>query len=133
MKAKILLILLLSMVSGLSGCLRSTDSTEVGVAVKKFSLFGTSGIDQTMYAPGSTYLFFPFISDWYTFDTKLQNLDMVAEASRGDRPYKDELRFKTIDGNDIGLDVIITYRILPDSTGEGAVHPSAYCAERRRA
>jgi regulator of protease activity HflC (stomatin/prohibitin superfamily) len=53
----------------------------------------------------------PFINDWHTFDTKLQNLEMVYERGRGDRRMRDDLLFKTIDGNDISLDVIIAYRI----------------------
>ena len=56
----------------------------------------------------------PFINDWHTFDTKLQNLEMVFEKGRGDRRTRDDLLFKTIDGNDISLDVIIAYRIDPD-------------------
>ena len=31
--------------------------------------------------PGSTYIFLPFINDWHTFDTKLQNLEMVFERA----------------------------------------------------
>ena len=36
---------------------------------------------------------------------------MVYERGRGDRRSRDDLLFKTIDGNDISLDVIIAYRI----------------------
>jgi regulator of protease activity HflC (stomatin/prohibitin superfamily) len=38
---------------------------------------------------------------------------MTAVVNRGGRHGSDDLLFKTIDGNDIGLDVIITYRIDP--------------------
>ena len=41
----------------------------------------------------------------------LQNLEMTFSESRGDRRTQDDLLFKTIDGNDISLDVIIAYRI----------------------
>jgi regulator of protease activity HflC (stomatin/prohibitin superfamily) len=64
-----------------------------------------------VYAQGSTYFFLPFINDWHVFDTKLQNLEMTFSESRGDRKTQDDLLFKTIDGNDISLDVIIAYRI----------------------
>lgn len=99
---------------GISTSVRSTGPTEVGVLVKRWSLFGHSGVQDDYYAPGSTYFVLPFISDWYTFDTKIRNLEMVAERGRGDRAAQDELRFKTVDGNDIGLDVIISYRIIPE-------------------
>jgi len=98
----------------LAGCVpRTTGETEVGVRTKKFSLFGEQGVEDTVYAPGSTYFFLPFINDWHTFDTKLQNLEMTIDRSRGDRRTKDDLLFKTVDGNDISLDVIIVYRIDP--------------------
>ena len=94
-----------------SGCVfYTTGETEVGVRTRKFSLTG-KGVEDKAYAPGSTYIFMPFINDWHTFDTKLQNLEMVYEQARGDRRTRDDLLFKTIDGNDISLDVIIAYRI----------------------
>ncbi|MDD5669492.1 MAG: prohibitin family protein [Candidatus Omnitrophica bacterium] len=91
-----------------------TKSTEVGVRVIKWSPFAKSGVVQQVYAPGVTYFFPPFINEWYTFDTKLQNMEMTA-SERGVRMGKDDLIFKTIDGNDIGLDVIIAYRIDPNN------------------
>ncbi len=115
MKRLTLLIVALVCLQGLSGCvLYSTDSTEVGVRTRKFTLLGQIGVEDKAYAPGSTYIFMPFINDWHTFDTKLQNLEMVSDRSRGDRRSRDDLLFKTIDGNDISLDVIIAYRIDAD-------------------
>ena len=99
---------------GLSGCMRSTGPTEVGVLVRKFALTGKKGVQDEVYAPGSTYFVMPLVTDWYTFDTKIQNLEMTADESRGDRAAPDEVRFKTIDGNDIGLDAIISWRIIPE-------------------
>ncbi len=90
----------------------STGSTAVGVRVVKWSLWGKKGVVQSIYLPGATYFFPPIINDWYTFDTRLQNIEMTA-AIMGQRQDKDDLIFKTIDGNDIGLDVIIAYRIDP--------------------
>ena len=99
----------------LPGCFPySTGPTEVGVRTVKWSLTGKKGVEDTVYAPGSTYFFVPIITDWHTFDTRLQNLEMTEEVSRGDRRTRDDLLFKTIDGNDISLDVIISYRIDPD-------------------
>ncbi len=112
MKRMIFLLLAIAWISGLSGCfLYSTGETEVGVRTKKFTLWGEKGVEDKAYPPGSTYIFMPFINDWHTFDTKLQNLEMVYERGRGDRRSRDDLLFKTIDGNDISLDVIIAYRI----------------------
>lgn len=111
---KLLLIIVLLPSFFLSGCvLNSTGKTEVGVRTVKWSLFGKKGVEDKIYPPGSTNIFLPFINDWHTFDTKLQNLEMTAEVHRGDRSTRDDLLFKTIDGNDISLDVIIAYRIDP--------------------
>ncbi|MBU2101881.1 MAG: prohibitin family protein [Candidatus Omnitrophota bacterium] len=91
----------------------STRSTEVGVRVVKWSpFFVKAGIEQKVYAPGTTYFFLPVVNGWYTFDVKLQNMEMTA-SYRGARKERDDLLFKTIDGNDISLDVIIAYRIDP--------------------
>jgi regulator of protease activity HflC (stomatin/prohibitin superfamily) len=98
----------------LAGCIpHTTGETEVGVRTVKLGLFTKKGVEDKAYAPGSTYWFLPFINDWHTFDTKLQNLEMTLQPTRGDRKVRDDLLFKTIDGNDIGMDVIIAYRLDP--------------------
>jgi len=107
-------ILLIIVALSLQGCIfYSTGETEVGVRTKKLSLFGKKGVESKAYAPGATFVFLPLVNDWHTFDTKLQNLEFTLHRNRGDRSTKDDLLFKTIDGNDISLDVIIVYRIDP--------------------
>ncbi len=89
----------------------STDSTEVGVRTRK--IFG-AGVEQSVYAPGATYFFTPFLSDWAVFDIKLQNLEMSSAQSRGDHAVDDPVEFKTTDGNDIRVNVTIAWRIDPN-------------------
>jgi regulator of protease activity HflC (stomatin/prohibitin superfamily) len=100
---------------GLSACVTGhTGETEVGVLVCKIALGCESkGVQQTIYPPGSTSFFAPFIRDFHTFDTKIQNLEMVAKAKAGDREGVDDLRFKTTDGNDIEMDVTVVWQIDP--------------------
>lgn len=93
--------------------LYTTDKNEVGVRTRKLAIFGKQGVEDKVYPPGSTYFFLPLINDWHTFDTNLQNLEMTLEEGKGDRQARDDLLFKTIDGNDISLDVIIAYQIDP--------------------
>lgn len=88
-----------------------TGPTEVGVRTIKWSPFARRGVQADVYAPGGTYFFAAVLNDWHTFDTKLQNVEMTYDPRRGDRPFRDDLLFKTIDGNDISLDVIVSYRI----------------------
>jgi regulator of protease activity HflC (stomatin/prohibitin superfamily) len=114
-KKLILLTALLFLATMTSGCWpHTTGSTEVGVRTVKLSLFKTRGVEDHYYAPGSTYWFFPLLNDWHTFDMKLQTMEMTFDPRKGDVRARDDLLFKTIDGNDISLDVIIQYRIKPE-------------------
>lgn len=108
------LLFLMGVVS-LGGCVsHSTGETEVGVLVCKVSLgCAHKGVQDQLYPPGSTNFFAPFIRDWYVFDTKVQNLEMVADPRRGDRSDKDDMQFKTTDGNDIAMDVTVAWTIDP--------------------
>jgi regulator of protease activity HflC (stomatin/prohibitin superfamily) len=93
----------------------STTSTQVGVRIVKWSFFEKKGVSEEKYVSGATYFFHPFINDWKTFEIKEQQLEMTLAAKTGTYKSKDDLLFKTIDGNDISLDLIITYKINPDS------------------
>lgn len=91
----------------------ATGPTEVGVRTVKWSLFGSRGVESRVYEPGAVYFFPAVVNDWHTFDTRLVNIEMTNNPRRGDKMYRDDLLFKTIDGNDISLDVIVSYRIDP--------------------
>ncbi len=107
----IFIILLMALIT-VSGCVpHTTGETEVGVRTRKLGFFGEKGVESRVYTPGATYFFLPWVNDWHVFDTKLQNLEMTFSKLRGDRRTQDDLLFKTTDGNDISLDVIIVYRI----------------------
>lgn len=109
-----------------SGCTwHSTDSTEVGVVTRKIGLFGEAGIQPEIYAPGATYFFPALVTDWTTFDVSIQNLSMVRDPTRGDRGNEDDLSFKTIDGNDIRVDVTVVWQIDPKK----AAHILAFVGE----
>jgi regulator of protease activity HflC (stomatin/prohibitin superfamily) len=97
----------------LGGCVsHSTGETEVGVLVCKIGLgCAHKGVQEQLYPPGSTNVFAPFIRDFYTFDTKVQNLEMTASAKNGDRSTRDDLQFKTTDGNDISMDITVVWTL----------------------
>ena len=88
----------------------TTGPTEVGVRTVQWSPFGKQGVEDTVYEPGGVYFFPAIVNAWNTFDTRLQNLEMTLDPRSGARH---DLLFKTIDGNDLSLDVIISYRIDP--------------------
>jgi regulator of protease activity HflC (stomatin/prohibitin superfamily) len=92
----------------LAGCTpHTTQATEVGVKFNKL----TKSYERL--DPGATYFFMPLINDWQAFDISLRSLIMTAKSGEGDRKGKDDLRFKTRDGNDIETDVTIRWRIDP--------------------
>lgn len=103
--------------ASLTGCTcHSTGSTHVGVLTRKVTfggLLGKTGVQDEVYAPGATYLFAPLITDWNTYDVSLQNLAMVRDVKRGDRTAEDDISFKTIDGNDIRVDVTVAWQVDP--------------------
>jgi regulator of protease activity HflC (stomatin/prohibitin superfamily) len=91
-----------------------TGETEVGVLVCKVALgCDAKGVQAQLYPPGSTNFFAPWIRDFYTFDTRIQNLEMTAKSTRGDRSGPDDLQFKTNDGNDVYMDVTVVWQIDP--------------------
>jgi len=85
----------------------TTGATEVGVRFNKITR------NTEVAFPGATYFFTPIVNDWATYDVSTQNLIMSATSSEGDRKEKDDLRFKTRDGNDIETDVTVRWRIDP--------------------
>ena len=102
----------LALFGALPACtMHSTDSTEVGVLTQKVAVFGKAGIQAETYAPGATYFFPAMVTDWSVFNVALQNLEMVSDKARGDREGRDDLAFKTHDGNDIAVDVTVAWRI----------------------
>jgi regulator of protease activity HflC (stomatin/prohibitin superfamily) len=104
---KLALLLLLA-----TGCtFHNTDSTEVGVLTRKIAIFGKTGVQQETYPPGAMYTFPAFITDWHVYNVALQNLEMVQARDRGDRSGRDDVQFKTHDGNDIEVDVTVAWRI----------------------
>jgi len=99
-----------------AGCVPySTGSTEVGVRTNKIGGVFTKGVQDEIYRPGSTNFLPAFVTDWDTFDTALQNLEMTLDRNTGDRQGDDSLHFKTIDGNDISVNVTVSWRVDPNA------------------
>lgn len=105
-------LVLLLWVASFTGCTcHSTGANEVGVLTRKVGVLGKKGVQDEVYAAGATYFFPAFITDWHTFETKLQNLRMSKVP--GEDGQVDDVEFKTVDGNDISVDVTVTWRIDP--------------------
>lgn len=107
MKRFMVLACLAASALSLAGCTpHTTEATEVGVKFNKL----TRSYD--VKEPGATHFFMPIVNDWKTFDISLRNLVMTKNQT-GNRRDKDDLRFKTRDGNDIETDVTVRWRIDP--------------------
>lgn len=102
--------------SQLIACTATTDSTEVGVRVVNLTLLGSRGVQAEVYPQGSTFFFFRPTSDFYTFDIGIQNLVMVRDPREGDRTGDDSLQFKTVDGNDVSVNVTVAWSVIPEKT-----------------
>ena len=108
MRNSLRIVLLTTALLAVSACTpHTTDATEVGVKFNKI----TRSVE--VAEPGATYFFLPLLNDWKTYDVATQNLIMTATPTDGDRKDKDDLRFKTRDGNDIETDVTVRWRIDP--------------------
>jgi len=110
MKQTLIALSAAAMMAALTACTpHTTAATEVGVRFNKITR------STEIASPGATYFFTPVINDWTVFDVSTQNLVMAhkTETSGGDRKEKDDLRFKTRDGNDIETDVTVRWRIDP--------------------
>lgn len=104
------------LVSALTGCLPYTTGSEEVAVITNKSIFGGKGVKQEIQQKGTTKFLVPFLTDWHPFDVSSQILDMTATSGRGDRRGRDDLTFKTIDGNDVSLDIVIRYQIDPTET-----------------
>ncbi|MFC1617598.1 prohibitin family protein [Candidatus Margulisiibacteriota bacterium] len=90
-----------------------TSSTEIGVKVNKLKSFlGKNAVSERIAEPSRLHAWFPFVYDFYVFDTSIQTIEMSYDISTGDLQDRDDLLFKTIDGNDISLDIVIQYQIV---------------------
>ena len=107
MKQTLIALSAAAMMAALTACTpHTTAATEVGVRFSKISRA------TEIAPPGATYFFVPVVNDWTVFDVSTQNLVMTHKTD-GEKREKDDLRFKTRDGNDIETDVTVRWRIDP--------------------
>src|SRR5262249_19053980 len=83
----------------------------VGVRTHRWCPREKRGGGGGVYAPGAFFSPRGVQNAWPVSNPRLQNIEMTHDPRRGDKPFRDDLLFKTIDGNDISLDVIVSYRI----------------------
>lgn len=104
-------IFLIALILSQTACLMKTNETEIGVKIVRFSFLGEKGVQEEVFSPGQYHFYIPFFEEFRKLDTKLQTMSMTMNPRTGDSRFRDDLLFKTIDGNDISMDVVIQYRI----------------------
>jgi regulator of protease activity HflC (stomatin/prohibitin superfamily) len=108
MKTTFIAIAAAATLLGTAACTpHATEATEVGIRFNKITR------STEVAPPGATYFFTPIVNDWTKFDVSTQSLLMTAQATSKRGGQKDDLRFKTRDGNDIETDVTVRWRIDP--------------------
>jgi len=106
----LILVLLTAILLCTAACTpHTTEATEVGVRFNKITR------STEVAQPGATYFFTPIVNDWTKYDVSTQSLIMSARVKEG---QKDDLRFKTRDGNDIETDVTVRWRIDPSKAAQ---------------
>ncbi len=91
------------------GCLPySTDSDEIGV---RYCRWWCVGERSELIPPGQTVFRMPFNTDFYTLNISVQNFYMTMDTKTGDRPERDDIVFKTREGNNMGQDVVLNWKI----------------------
>ncbi len=103
MKNTLIAIVAASLLCATACTPHATGATEVGIRFNKITRA------TEVAPPGATYFFTPIVNDWTKFDVSTQSLVMSSQVTRGKQ--KDDLRFKTRDGNDIETDVTVRWRI----------------------
>jgi len=91
-----------------SSCIVSTETSEVGV---KYCKFWCGDEKYELIPPGQTIFFMPVMNDWFTLNLEMQSFYMTMDENTGDRKRRDDLVFKTKEGNNIGQDVVVTWKL----------------------
>ncbi len=93
-------------------CSIHVDTDEVGVKVIYFNPFGKTGVVSKTYNTGYHFFLPPFTGFTKVKKTE-QKLEMIATHKKGDKWIGNDLKLKTSGGNDVWVDLIVTWKINP--------------------
>jgi regulator of protease activity HflC (stomatin/prohibitin superfamily) len=85
---------------------------EVGVLVNNLTH------EHTIHSKQGTYIYNSITSDLILLDKREQTIEFTMDEHRGDRPTRDHIRVKTVDGSDVDVDVTVNYSIKPSHAVE---------------
>ncbi len=94
------------------GCAQ-VDTNEVGVKTTYFSFTGNTGVNEKTYGTGY-HIYIPPFSGFSVLNKTEQKLEMTQQKGQGSRPHADDLKLKTSDGNNLWVDITVSWRVNPD-------------------
>ncbi|BBB33573.1 conserved hypothetical protein [Thermotomaculum hydrothermale] len=94
-------------------CTIHVDTNEVGVKIVYLNPFGETGVVDKAYGTGYHFFFPPFTGFAKVKKTE-QRLDMVAHKKSGETWVGNDLKLKTSGGNDVWVDLIVTWKVIPE-------------------
>ncbi|NOY23771.1 MAG: hypothetical protein GXO70_09730 [Acidobacteria bacterium] len=95
------------------GCAK-VDTNEVGVKTTYFSFTGNTGVNEKAYGTGYHFYIPPF-TDFSILNKTEQKLEMTKKPGEGSRPHADDLKLKTSDGNNLWVDITVSWRVTPQN------------------
>ena len=101
-----LLMLLFAM-----GCAK-VGTNEVGVKTTYFSFTGNTGVNEEAYGTGY-HIYIPPFTGFSILNKTEQKLEMTRKTGEGSRPHVDDLKLKTSDGNNLWVDITVSWRVNP--------------------
>ncbi len=112
-KAIVILIILLGLGLYFYSCSIHIDTDEVGVKIVYLNPFGKTGVIPKTYNTGY-HFFFPPFTGFVKVKKVEQKLEMLAHKKEGEKWVGNDLKLKTSGGNDVWVDLIVTWRIIPE-------------------
>lgn len=94
------------------GCAR-VDTDEVGVKTTYFSFTGDTGVNEKAYGTGY-HIYVPPLVGFSILNKTEQKLEMTRKSGEGSRPHADDLKLKTSDGNNLWVDITVSWRVNPE-------------------
>ncbi|NOZ13127.1 MAG: hypothetical protein GXO69_05700 [Acidobacteria bacterium] len=113
MKQAVLFFVVLLLLSLATGCAR-VDTNEVGVKTTYFSFTGETGVDRQVYGTGY-HVYIPPFSGFSVLNKTEHKLEMTRKSGEGSIPRADDLKLKTSDGNNLWVDITVSWRVDPEN------------------
>ena len=103
----------------LTGCdsgFKTLGSSEHGVVFSGLPVFAGGGVNKTIYGPQQKVFLFPW-ETLYSYNTGLQSISWGGKEEGDAKLHEDYVQTRAIDGNEVSLNMTVSYRIVPEKVG----------------